>query len=86
MAGVFLWLLNKSLLEAGTAGSRFRIPDTHSGWGRHRPPEGQGEGEGSLWSAGRWPWPGEDPGPELRAWSSPHGHLPAQFVLRTSFR
>lgn len=27
MVGMFLWLLNKSLLGAGTAGSRFRIPN-----------------------------------------------------------
>lgn len=27
VVGVFLWLLNKSLLRAGTTGSRFRIPN-----------------------------------------------------------
>ena len=77
---MFLRLLNESLLGAGAAGSRFRIPDTPAG-GRHHPPDGEGEAEGGLLSAGRWPWPGGDLGWELRAWSSPHGH-PAAFDPR----
>lgn len=40
---MFVWLLNKSLLEAGTAGSRFRIPDTHSRLGEGTTPGQPGE-------------------------------------------
>lgn len=73
MAGVFLPLLNKLLLGAGTAGSHFRIPDTHSGLGEAPP-----EGEGSLQSSGRWPLPGED---QDRILSAPGAPLTATCLL-----
>lgn len=57
VAGVFLRLLNKSLLGAGTAGSRFRIPDTHSR------PSGGGTGRGQPAELGQvaLPGPGQSP-------------------------
>lgn len=61
VVGVFLWLLNESLLGAGTAGFHFRIPKA-GGRGHHR--------GGQPAELGRWTLPGED-GQELRVPGAP---------------